>query len=222
MILPPGDTAQCLGTSVIVMTGGSWHPVDGAEVCPASCSAQDGTQGMTYLTQAVLGGDWSTYKDVWDRRQNLDVAAYDITLWYLKYFMIKMHLLVLSSLFCLLFEVHCNERLQHVRTHTHTHTHSLPRLGSIQPSLQPSHHLQEITAIQPTLQLERLRPIGAVTSKAAKSLLAALRATPRLEQGREGVRRVEEVLVSSFQITGSEPHSPTEVAQPASPRAWGV
>ena len=65
MILPPGDTAQCLGTSVIVMTGGSWHPVDGAEVCPASCSAQDGTQGMTYLTQAVLGGDWSTYKDVW-------------------------------------------------------------------------------------------------------------------------------------------------------------
>ena len=146
------------------------------------------------------------------------MAAYYITLWYLKYFVIKMHLLALSSLFCLLFEVHCNERLQHVRTHTraythtHTHTHSLPGLGSIQPSLQPSHHLQEITAIQPTLQLERLRPIGAVTSKAARSLLAALRATPRLEQGREGVRRVEEVLVSSFQITGSEPHSLTEVA----------
>lgn len=40
--------------------------------------------------------------------------------------------------------------------------------------------------------------------------------------GRGWVRRVEEVLVSSFQIMGSEPHSLTEVAQPASPRAWGV
>ena len=139
MILPPGDTAQCLGMSVIVMTGGSWHP----DVC--TCAR------------------------------------------------------------------------------THTHTHSLPLLGSIQPSLQPSYHLQEITAIRPTLQLGRLRSIGLETSKAARSLLAALKATLKLEPGaREGeVRRVE-VLVSSFQITGSEPHSLTEAVLPASPRALGV
>lgn len=39
-----------------------------------------------------------------------------------------MHLLALSSLFCLLFEVHCNERLQHVRTHTRAYTHTHPHM----------------------------------------------------------------------------------------------